>query len=77
VHPTGPAWYHNLIAAPLARLQDHEQIHLLRAREVHGEEKTRWWQPAEAHWPHFPEYRAKAAGRKSQWWSSNPPTPET
>lgn len=62
--PNHPAWYHNLIADPVAQLRDRENIHTVRAREVHGEEKTHWWRVAEARWPHFPEYRAKAAGRE-------------
>jgi deazaflavin-dependent oxidoreductase (nitroreductase family) len=58
--PAHPAWYHNVVAAPLVHLQDHESVLELRAREVHGEEKARWWLVAEANWPHFPDYRAKA-----------------
>ena len=33
------------------------------AREVSGEEKQRYWAIAEQFWPHFPEYRRRAAGR--------------
>src|SRR5882757_6205825 len=62
--PEHPAWYRNVVADPLVRLQDHEQVHAVRAREVHGAEKARWWQVAEARWPYFPEYRAKAVGRE-------------
>jgi deazaflavin-dependent oxidoreductase (nitroreductase family) len=62
--PEHPAWYRNVVADPVVRLQDHEQVHVVRAREVHGAEKARWWQVAEARWPYFPEYRAKAAGRE-------------
>jgi hypothetical protein len=40
------------------------RVHLVRAREVHGEEKARWWQIAERDWPHFPEYRASAGDRE-------------
>ncbi|WP_410625788.1 nitroreductase/quinone reductase family protein [Amycolatopsis sp. cmx-8-4] len=43
---------------------EHDDVHAVRAREVHGEEKDRWWLIAETFWPHFPEYRAKAAGRE-------------
>jgi deazaflavin-dependent oxidoreductase (nitroreductase family) len=62
--PQHPAWYRNVIADPVVQLQDHENVRKVKAREVHGEEKARWWQLAEARWPHFPEYRAKAAGRE-------------
>jgi len=60
---THPAWYRNLVAHPEVSLQDGATVHRVRAREVHGEEKARWWQIAERDWPHFPEYRAKAADR--------------
>jgi hypothetical protein len=39
-------------------------VHQVRAREVFGAEKAHWWQVAERFWPHFPEYRASAAGRE-------------
>jgi deazaflavin-dependent oxidoreductase (nitroreductase family) len=61
---THPAWYRNLLAHSQVRLQDGATVHRVRAREVFGEEKARWWPIAEQHWPHFPEYRAKAAGRE-------------
>jgi deazaflavin-dependent oxidoreductase (nitroreductase family) len=60
---THPAWYRNVVAHPEVSLQDGATVHRLRAREVHGEEKTRWWQIAERDWPHFPEYREKAGDR--------------
>ena len=60
---THPAWYRNVVAHPELSLQDGATVHRLRAREVHGEEKTRWWKIAERDWPHFPEYRAKAGDR--------------
>lgn len=58
-----PAWYLNLTAHPRVHLQDHAAHHDLIAREVHGSEKQRLWAVAESFWPHFPEYREKAAGR--------------
>jgi deazaflavin-dependent oxidoreductase (nitroreductase family) len=61
--PSHPAWYHNLIANPDLRLQDGNQVHHLRAREVFGQEKVEAWKFAETRWPHFPEYRA-TAGRE-------------
>jgi hypothetical protein len=47
-------------AHPLVQLQDGEKIQWMRARELSGEEKARWWTVAESRWPHFPEYRATA-----------------
>jgi deazaflavin-dependent oxidoreductase (nitroreductase family) len=58
--PRHPLWYHNLTAHPLVQLQDGEKIQWMRARELSGEEKARWWTVAESRWPHFPEYRATA-----------------
>jgi deazaflavin-dependent oxidoreductase (nitroreductase family) len=53
-----PAWYHNLRAEPRVRLQDGPKVLDLVAREVRGTEKAHAWEVADAHWPHFPEYRA-------------------
>lgn len=59
-----PAWYRNIVVHPALSLQDGATVHRVRAREVHGDEKARWWTVAERDWPHFPEYRAKAGGRE-------------
>jgi deazaflavin-dependent oxidoreductase (nitroreductase family) len=59
-----PAWYRNIVAHPGLSLQDCATLHRVRAREVHGDEKARWWKVAERDWPHFPEYRAKAGDRE-------------
>jgi deazaflavin-dependent oxidoreductase (nitroreductase family) len=61
---THPAWYFNLIAHPRVHVQDHADHLDVIAREVSGAEKQRLWTIAETHWPHFPEYREKAAGRE-------------
>jgi len=62
--PTDPAWYRNLTVHPDLWVQDGAVKHRLCAREVFGDEKTRMWAVAEQHWPHFPEYRAKAGARE-------------
>ncbi|MCW2512841.1 MAG: deazaflavin-dependent nitroreductase family protein [Mycobacterium sp.] len=59
-----PAWYRNVVAHPDLSLQDGPHVYRVRAREVHGEEKARWWRVAERDWPHFPEYRARAGDRE-------------
>ena len=75
---THPAWYFNLIAHPHIRVQDHADHRELVAREVHGAEKERLWAVAETYWPHFPEYREKAAGRDIPLLRLEPmPTPPT
>jgi deazaflavin-dependent oxidoreductase (nitroreductase family) len=58
--PHDPGWYHNLVAHPLAEFQDGAEHRAVRAREIHGAEKDRWWAVAESFWPHFPAYRANA-----------------
>jgi len=60
---THPSWYTNLITHPAVRLQDGATVKDFHAREVRGEEKRRYWRIAEQFWPHFPEYRLRAAGR--------------
>ena len=60
---THPAWYFNLVAHPHVHVQDHAEQHDMLAREVHGTEKQHLWRVAESYWPHFPEYRERAAGR--------------
>jgi deazaflavin-dependent oxidoreductase (nitroreductase family) len=59
-----PAWYRNIVVHPELSLQDGATVHRVRAREVHGDEKARWWKVAERDWPHFPEYRSKAGDRE-------------
>jgi F420H(2)-dependent quinone reductase len=58
--PKDPAWYRNLMAHPVVQLRDGAELRTVRAREVHGAEKDRWWGIAESFWPYFPQYRAKA-----------------
>jgi deazaflavin-dependent oxidoreductase (nitroreductase family) len=62
--PKHPSWYSNLVAHSEVLLQDGNEVHILRAREISGKEKHHWWQVAERHWPHYPEYRERAAGRE-------------
>ena len=58
--PTHPLWYRNIVANPLVELQDGALKHEMRVREVFGEEKNEWWKRADAAWPDFPAYRARA-----------------
>lgn len=58
-----PSWYANLVAHPRVRVQDGAIVSERLAREVRGDEKTRYWAVAESFWPHFPEYRERAGGR--------------
>ena len=63
--PDNPAWYGTpLTAHPDLGLQDGTALLHLRAREVSGVEKQRWWVVAERFWPYYPQYRERAAGRE-------------
>lgn len=57
---THPFWYNNIVANPAVELQDGAVKQDLRVREVFGEEKNEWWKRADAAYPEFPAYRARA-----------------
>ena len=57
--PKHPVWYLNLIALPAATLQDGPTVYEMHAREVHGDEKARWWALAVDAWPPYAEYQTK------------------
>jgi deazaflavin-dependent oxidoreductase (nitroreductase family) len=60
--PVNPQWYFNLLAHPDAVVQDGPVVRPVRARELSGEEKLRWWAIADALNPNYAKYRA-ASGR--------------
>jgi deazaflavin-dependent oxidoreductase (nitroreductase family) len=55
-----PQWYYNLLAHPEAELQDGTQVRRVRARQLSGAEKQRWWDIADALNPNYARYRATA-----------------
>ena len=61
--PTNPQWYSNLVAHPDATVQDGPRRHRVRARELSGDEKQRWWAIADALNPNYATYRSTAGGR--------------
>jgi deazaflavin-dependent oxidoreductase (nitroreductase family) len=61
--PVNPQWYSNLVAHPDATVQDGPQRHRVRARELSGDEKQRWWAIADALNPNYANYRSTAGGR--------------
>ena len=61
-NPNNPQWYYNLVARPEALVQDGEEVRRMRARELSGAEKQRWWDAADAINPAYARYRA-GAGR--------------
>jgi deazaflavin-dependent oxidoreductase (nitroreductase family) len=58
--PNNPSWYYNLVKYPLIQLQDGAEHRTVRAREIHGAEKNRWWNVADSFWPHYADYRARS-----------------
>jgi F420H(2)-dependent quinone reductase len=59
-NPHHPQWYYNLVAHPEAELRDGTQVRRVRARELSGAEKRRWWDLADALSPNYARYRASA-----------------
>ena len=59
-----PSWYHNVVKHPHVVVQDGEDVHRLCAREVHAEEKARWWRVADLAWSHFADFRAECGDRE-------------
>lgn len=57
--PKHPVWYLNLLASPAVELQDGPRVYEMRARDVHGDEKTRWWARAVDAWPAYADYQAR------------------
>jgi deazaflavin-dependent oxidoreductase (nitroreductase family) len=61
--PKDPAWYRNLVAHPDVFVQDGPSVFAVHAEEVHGAEKQRLWDVADAAFPAYAQYRA-SAGRE-------------
>ncbi|GAA0395597.1 nitroreductase family deazaflavin-dependent oxidoreductase [Streptomyces luteireticuli] len=57
--PKHPVWYHNVVADPRVELQDGTVRRDMRAREITGDEKARWWERAVAAFPPYAEYQEK------------------
>lgn len=57
--PKHPVWYLNLRESPNVTLQDGPNVYDMTAREVHDEEKARWWKIAVAAFPPYADYQAK------------------
>lgn len=56
--PDHPEWYYNLADGSEVAVQDGADVHDLITREVHGEEKARWWERATEVWPSYDDYQA-------------------
>ncbi|MGA5319390.1 nitroreductase family deazaflavin-dependent oxidoreductase [Streptomyces seoulensis] len=57
--PKHPVWYFNVKADPAVELQDGPDKREMRAREVKGDEKAKWWDRAVAAYPPYAEYQEK------------------
>jgi F420H(2)-dependent quinone reductase len=58
--PQHPKWYQNLLTHPEDVLvQDGPEPFPVEVREVHGEERERWWERAVAAFPPYADYEAK------------------
>ncbi len=58
--PANPSWYHNLVAHPVVQVQDGATRRTVRAREIRGVEKDRWWSIADSVWPPYAQYRQRS-----------------
>jgi deazaflavin-dependent oxidoreductase (nitroreductase family) len=59
--PKHPVWYFNVTSDPHVELQDGPVKQDMRAREVTGEEKARWWERAVAAYPPYADYQEKTS----------------
>jgi deazaflavin-dependent oxidoreductase (nitroreductase family) len=59
--PKHPVWYLNIVASPEVTLQDGASVYEMSAREVHGDEKARWWAVACEAWPAYADYQARTS----------------
>jgi deazaflavin-dependent oxidoreductase (nitroreductase family) len=57
--PEHPQWYRNLKAHPDIELQAGTETVPVRARELSGSERERWWERCVAAYPPYAEYQTK------------------
>ena len=60
---THPSWYFNLLADPLAELQDGPLRQDFTAREVTGPERSQWWSRACVAFPSYADYQSRTPRR--------------
>ncbi|MCW3492238.1 nitroreductase family deazaflavin-dependent oxidoreductase [Microbacterium sp. SSM24] len=58
-HPDPPNWYWNLRKNAHVELQDGSDKRDYVARQLEGEERTRWWARAVEVWPDYDNYQLK------------------
>src|SRR5262249_284268 len=57
--PDNPLWYANLLANPGIEVQDGPMRKAATARELHGDERARWWDRAVAAFPDYAAYQQR------------------
>jgi deazaflavin-dependent oxidoreductase (nitroreductase family) len=58
--PKNPVWYHNIVADPEAVvIQDGPEPFDVRVHELHGDDRTEWWERAVAAYPPYAEYQER------------------
>ena len=58
--PKNPVWYYNLVADPEAvTIQDGPEPFAARVHELHGDDRTEWWDRAVAAYPPYAEYQER------------------
>jgi len=60
--PTHPGWYHNLVAAGVARIEVGSESYDVTVTELTGEERDRVFAEQARRYPGFAEYAQKTAG---------------
>lgn len=55
--PDHPTWFGNVSTNPEVTLQDGTAAGRFRAREVHAEERSSWWERAVAAYPPYADYQ--------------------
>jgi deazaflavin-dependent oxidoreductase (nitroreductase family) len=72
-----PAWYHNLIADPHARVSLHGQTVAYLARQTSGAQREACWLRAVSLYPGFEAYRRRARGREIPVMLLEPHSPDS
>ncbi|GAA3522081.1 F420H(2)-dependent quinone reductase [Aeromicrobium panaciterrae] len=57
--PDNPAWYNNIVDAPLVELQDGAVRKDYTPRELEGDERALWWDRAVEAYPPYADYQEK------------------
>jgi deazaflavin-dependent oxidoreductase (nitroreductase family) len=56
-----PNWYRNVVATPVITVQDGAVRQQYRARELHGAQRSEWWDRAVADQPVYADYERKTS----------------